>query len=343
MGNAVNIGKGSGRRWAVGLAVLMVGLAGRIEIVTTAKAVQEYQPPPDADWTANATLEDAHAITDLSIGATQGVAVRDGKIYGYGDVVFEEPRIGRIKEYTIDLEPTGRAVDLTRNGEPLITHPTGLTWHPEFGTFLGDTVEGVATIHRLDWERAWKDRNLDNAVLDVITDDAAINGCRPTFVTVNGRDFLATADYGDVRPEIRLMDPKALLEAGRTSAPGVIVHRIPCGPFNQNLYWDASEGPLVCVQNVVAGRGWRLDVIDLERAVADGRANGPGARLETLTFMPHDELEGWWPIDDERAVFAIARRKHNLLIGTVKRIEPTPSPKGSTLDGPPAEAEPTAP
>ena len=48
-------------------------------------------------------------------------------------------------------------------------------------------------------------------MLDTIEDDAAVNGCRPEFVQVNGRTLLATADYGDVRPEIRLLDPEALL------------------------------------------------------------------------------------------------------------------------------------
>ncbi len=320
---------------AIGLKQLMVG--GMLAVVVTlgslAAAVQEYQPPPDGEWTSNATIEVAKAITDLEIGATQGVAVRDGKIYAYGDVVFAQPRIGKIKEYTLDLEPTGRVLNLNKDGKPLITHPTGLTWDPRYGTFLGDTVLGVATIYRLDWERAWEDGNLDNAILDVITDDATVNGCRPTLVTVDDRLFLATADYGDVRPEIRLMDIDAMLEAGRTSAPGVVVHRVLCGPYNQNLYWNAEEGQIVCVQNVIEGRGWQLDILDLEKAVADGRADGPGVRVGTYTFMPHDEFEGWWRIDQDRALFAMARRQDNLIIGKITETPPTLSPEGSTLEG----------
>jgi hypothetical protein len=46
--------------------------------------------------------------------------------------------------------------------------------------------------------------NLDAAVLEVLQDAAAINGCRPEFVTTGGRRLLATADYGDIHPEIRL-------------------------------------------------------------------------------------------------------------------------------------------
>ena len=104
----------------------------------------------------------------------------------------------------------------------------GLTWDRRWGTFLGDTVLKKAVIYRLDWDRAWQDGDLEHAVRDVIDDDAAINGCRPTLVTLGGRTLLATSDYGDVRPEIRLYDTEALLAAGRPSAPGVVIHRVLC-------------------------------------------------------------------------------------------------------------------
>jgi hypothetical protein len=181
-------------------------------------------------------------------------------------------------------------------------------------------------IYRLDWERAWKDGDLSASVLDVIDDDAAINGCRPEFVVVGGRPLLATADYGDIRPEIRLYDPTALLAAGRSSAPGVVVHRVLCGPLNQNLHWDAGSGQLTCVQNVVAGRGWRLDVLDLARAVADGRVEGPGVRVCRLTFPSHDELEGYWHLSGQRGLFAVARRHDNLFVGAFRPTEPRISP-----------------
>ena len=141
-------------------------------------------------------------------------------------------------------------------------------------------------------------------------DDAAINGCRPEFASVGGRPLLATADYGDIRPEIRLYDPAALLAAGRSSAPGVVIHRVLCGPFNQNLHWDAGAGQLFCVQNVIAGRGWRLDVLDLARAVADGRAEGPMARVRRPTFPSHEEPGGiYWPLTTgPRPSSPVARR-----------------------------------
>jgi hypothetical protein len=287
------------------------------------------QPPPDGSWTADAAIEPSRTVTDLGLGAVQGIVVRDGKIYAYGDVFNANPRVGVLREYDMDLKPTGRVVWLRKGGQPLILHPTGLTWDDRFGTFLGDTVKQKSVIYRLDWPRAWQDGHLDNAVLDVIDDDAAVNGGRPTFVRLDGRTFLATADYGMIRPEIRLYDPEALLAAKRSSAPGVVVHRVLCGPLNQNLYWDRDSGRLVCVQNVIEGRGWRLDTIDLARAVADGRAHGPGVRVSVLTFPSHDELEGYWPLDGGKVLFVAARRQDNIVVGTVRPDTPHVTPPGT--------------
>ncbi len=295
-------------------------------------ACSAQQPPPDATWMADAALDVERSITDMGLGAIQGVVVRDDKVYAYGDVFQARARIGVIREYNERLEPTGRVVWLRRGGKPLISHPTGLTWHNRWGTFLGDTIKTAdparsrAVIYRLDWEKAWIKGDLDEGVLNVIEDDAAINGCRPEFVTLDGRAFLATADYGDIRPEIRLYDPEALLAAGRSSAPVVVAHRVFCGSFNQNLLWDAGSGHLICVQNVIAGRGWRLDELDLARAVADGHADGPSVRVRRLTFGPHDELEGYWPLSKQRGLFAVARRRDNLFLGTYRQTAPLTSP-----------------
>jgi hypothetical protein len=290
------------------------------------------QPPPDATWLADAAIEVKRSITDMGLGAVQGAVIRDGKIYAYGDVFHARPRVGVIREYSESLQPTGRVVWLRRGGKPLIMHPTGLTWHDPWGTFLGDTVKSAdptrtkAVIYRLDWQRAWKDGDLQDAVLDVIDDDAAVNGCRPEFVSLGGRILLASADYGDIRPEIRLYDPSALLAAKRSSASGVVVHRVLCGPFNQNLHWDSRTGRLICVQNVIEGRGWRLDELDLARAVADGRADGPNVRQRRFTFPPHDELEGFWRLGGQEGLFAVARRHDNLFVAAFQQTDPRPSP-----------------
>ena len=226
------------------------------------------------------------------------------------------------------MKPTGRDIQLARNGKPLLVHPTGLTWDARFGCFLGDTVNKVATIYKLDWQKALEKGNLDSAVLAVIRDDAATNGCRPEFVTLKGRRLLATADYGDVRPAVRLYDPQRLVAAGRSSAPGACVATIPSGPFNQNLSWDAATGQLACVQNVVAGLGWKLDVFDLEKAI-DAHCQLPPARVRTWVFQPHSELEGWLRLPDGREVFVTSSPKHNIFVGKSRRGAEFATPKGT--------------
>src|SRR6476660_8011009 len=44
------------------------------------------QPPPDATWESDAMIDVERSITDLGLGAVQGVVVRDGKVYAFGDV-----------------------------------------------------------------------------------------------------------------------------------------------------------------------------------------------------------------------------------------------------------------
>ena len=209
----------------------------------------------------------------------------------------------------------------------MIRHPTGLTWDAQCGCFLGDTVNKIAAIYKLDWDRALADGNLDAAVLAEIRDDAAVNGCRPEYVTLQGRRLLATADYGDARPAVRLYDPRRLVEAGRSTAPGVCVATIPCNPFNQNLFWDATTGELTCVENVVAGLGWKLNVFNLQKAVAGGKLEK--ARVRTLIFQPHSELEGWLRQPDGREVFVTSSPKDNIYVGKSRPAPSFPTPAGT--------------
>ena len=54
-------------------------------------------------------------------------------------------------------------------------------------------------------------------------------------------------------------------------------------------------------------------MLDLARAVEDGRVEGPGARVRLLTFPSHDELEGYWPLAPVSVrLFAVAGRGNNL-------------------------------
>ena len=107
-----------------------------------------------------------------------------------------------------------------------------------------------------------------------------------------------------------------------------------CGPFNQNLAWHEATGQLVCIQNVIAGRGWRLDYLNLAKAIKAGTASAEGVRARQLTFPPHTELEGFLQLSNNRAVFVTAHshdfvtaHSHdNAAVGRIKSIAETASP-----------------
>jgi hypothetical protein len=109
----------------LGVVAIAVSWSGTIG----ASASRAQTPSPDASWTADAAVENPRIVTDTKLGACQGIAVRDGRIYAYGDVYSVKPRVGVIREYDMDLNPTGREVWLRQADRPLIIHPTGLTWH----------------------------------------------------------------------------------------------------------------------------------------------------------------------------------------------------------------------
>ncbi len=275
---------------------------------------------------ANAVIEPVHVITDSSLGAVQGVVVRDRFIYAYGDDRSSGQSTGIIREYTLNLRHTGRLVTLTRNGISIIPHPTGLTWHPEWGTFIGNTVRRKGTILRIDWERAWADANLDNAVLDIIEDDAASNGSRPVFVTMDGKTFLASADYMGFSPDLRLYDISAMLKTGKTSSKEVTVHRLDCGQYTQNLHWNSEKGHLTFIRNkwpyAWPYRGYHLETIRLSEAVAAGFVSHPSAVVSSVYFDDKGELEGWNPVDETVSVFAVNQKVKNLFTARIKLVNP---------------------
>lgn len=249
------------------------------------------------------------------IGAGQGVETRDGFVYLYGDA-----ETGVIREYRFSRSPepqlawTGREIRLTRGGADLISHPTGLTFHPTHGTFIGNTVRGRGTIFHLDWGRMLADGHLDRAVLHEIADDLAVNGTRPEFVPRDGRWLVATADYGDKGNRLRWYEPQALSKAGRTSDAGVLCAEEPCVPWVQSLCWLSQVNVLVFVQNEREGAGWRMSYMP-----CDGRP-GPGNVLSQADFARRGELEGCHQVDDEHYVLLTSSRRENVYFARISRI-----------------------
>ncbi len=248
------------------------------------------------------------------LGACQGASEHDGFVYLYGDA-----NPGIIRQYTVTpgevprLEYTGLEISLTKNGVNLINHPTGLTWNPQFGTYLGNTVTATkkGTIYHLDWPKMLIEKNLNHAVLNVIDDDLAVQGCRPEFVRRGDNWYLATADYGSVRNAVRIYDPVKLATVSKTSEPGVLIEQHPCLPFVQQLHWIDSRQTLMVIQNQIVGRRWRLVPVDLWHT-PDLRVVPP---YDELPYP--NELEGFSMIDPEHCVLVTSSRENNCTVGKI--------------------------
>ncbi|MEO0513258.1 MAG: hypothetical protein AAF108_10240 [Planctomycetota bacterium] len=279
--------------WSVRLApVGVVDALQRVDVRRTDEPRERvHDPSADVRLVARQTVS--------GFGAGQGIAHRDGLPYFYGDVRGEsydldspEDDYGYIREYRLTgngdgpgVEFTGREIRLTKNGVNVAPHPTGLTFHPEFGCFMGDTVNQTGLIFHLDFDRALADGTLDNAILNITADDVAANGARPEFVRFGGRWLVATSDYGDEDNEIRLYDPEVLATSARVSRPGALVASFPATPFVQTLHWVEALDTLVLVQNQLPGRLYRLT---LARFQDGALVLDPPIDIEGLD----DELEG---------------------------------------------------
>ncbi len=298
---------------------------------TGAVPAYDQSSPGQIHGNSGATFTKTTRLTINNVGEAQGISKLGERYYLYGDQLQAGKHKGVIIELNKDLKPTGRSIELSSKDKIKVHHPTGLTWHKKWGAVIGDTVNGTGTIYRIDWERALKQGNLENCILKRVRDDLAINGTRPVFVEHRGKSFLATADYGDSSPELRLYDPAVLLNIDRTSQKGVLKHRIPCGPYNQNLHFDIKTHELTFIQNLTPGKGWRLDRIDLNKlfeldqknlareTVATPKASIAKFRISMLTIKPGDEpagveLEGFLPYKKNGGIFVTSSASNNLVV-----------------------------
>ena len=294
----------------------VIGSALLLAAGVVAGAARSRQPTLPS---AGLSVRVESAQTCDGLGRCQGVSTHDGFAWLYGDAL----PAGVIRQYAVDRGPTAAAspvlrytglqIALTVGGRNVINHPTGLTWHPRFGCYLGNTVTATrtGTIYHLDWPRAVADRTLDHAVLNVTADDLAVQGCRPEFVRHGDRWLLATADYGCVDNAVRLYDPARLATAARTSDAGVLAQRFPCGPWVQNLHWVDDRGLLVLVQNQTEGRRWRL-------TPADPWATPDLRRLPAYDGLSRtDELEGFAMLDAGHAAMVASSSRDNVTVGVV--------------------------
>ena len=266
-------------------------------------------------------------LTIDNIGACQGVFVWEGSVWLYGDrgnkgVIKRLEWLGPNDEGKPMLRDAGETYELklfrnrfSRTNEDeqlprnLIPHPTGLTHHPDYDAFIGNTVDQKGTIYRIHFLGLTESGSLDDWIYNKIEDDLATNGTRPEFVRHNGKWVIATADYGDEGNQIRLYDPEKLKTARKTSDPGVLIAAFDCGPFVQSMHWIDEEQTLVLAQNQTAGRGYRLT----QMKFGDGPEPPAVQRVIDLVH-PADELEGFAIVAPGWAIMTSAMKENNLSI-----------------------------
>ncbi|WP_339864370.1 hypothetical protein [uncultured Algoriphagus sp.] len=255
------------------------------------------------------------SITQLQtlpeLGAAQGVANIDDRIYIYGD-----REVGMMRRFSFQdsIAYSGEEYLFTVDGKDLINHPTGIAHVQGSPTFIGNSIrlnkEGTlwkAMIYAIDWDGFLRTKTLDGNLIATIEDDACIQGTRPEYVTYNGKMLVATSDYGPSGNEVRLYDPEKLLEAQKTSEQGVLVGKFRCSPWVQNLHWIAGDGILVLIQNQIEGRLWRLTFLDLDASLKAGKE----VVIEQIDFDRKDELEGFCLLNPSLGIAVSSSRTQN--------------------------------
>jgi hypothetical protein len=247
-----------------------------------------------------------------SLGACQGISYQKGRIFLYGD-----RETGMIREYKMkgdSLVYLNKEMRLTLNDTDVINHPTGIAYNGKDPVFIGNSIrlnkEGTlwrAVIYCIDWEGLQKTGRLDGNLLNTIDDDTCIQGTRPEYVQYNKKWYVATADYGDKKNEVRLYDPAALRKAKRTSVKGVLYKKFTCSPWVQNLNWIADKGQLLLIQNQIEGRRWRFTYVDLAKSIASGKQES----IKVIDIDRADELEGFTFLKDNNKGFAVSSSRKN--------------------------------
>jgi hypothetical protein len=254
----------------------------------------------------------SQSTTIDSLGACQGVSYQLGKAYLYGD-----REVGVIRTYAVGkdaLTYAGQEVKLTVEGKDVINHPTGIAYNKTGPTFIGNSIrlnpEGTqwrAVIYLVNWAGLLRTGTLDGNLLNTIEDDACIQGTRPEYVQYQKKWYVATADYGDKRNEVRLYDPVLLAKAKKTSEPGVVVKKFTCSPWVQNLHWVPSKGVLVLIQNQIEGGRWRFTFVDLKKSIESGQEQV----IKVIDVDKADELEGFTLLNDLRTGIAVTSSRSN--------------------------------
>ena len=249
-----------------------------------------------------------------SLGACQGISLIDDFFYVYGD-----RECGVIRKYRIvkdSLEYLPKEIKLTLHDSDVINHPTGIAHKKGLPTFIGNSIrlnkEGTlwrAVIYNVNWNGLLTTGKLDNNLINIIEDDACIQGTRPEYVEYGNKWFVASADYGNKNNEVRLYDPIKLATATKTSEPGVLVAKFTCSPWVQNIHFIKEKNILVLIQNQIEGRRWRFTFLDFKASVKSGHEKV----LKVIDVDRNDELEGFTLMTNKNKAIAVSSsRKDNV-------------------------------
>ncbi len=258
------------------------------------------------------SMQISHSYSIDSLGACQGASYQDGRVFLYGD-----REVGVIREYKADgdsLTYLKKEYRLTQGDTDVINHPTGIAYNGKDPVFIGNSIrlnkEGTlwkAVIYCVNWKGLLKTGTLDGNLLNTIDDDTCIQGTRPEYVQYGNKWYVATADYGDKKNEVRLYDPSLLAHAKKTSEKGVLVKKFTCTPWVQNLKWIGDKGLLVLIQNQIEGRKWRFTYIDLKRSIERGTQQV----VKVVDIDREDELEGFTFLGKPSKGVAVSSSRRN--------------------------------
>ena len=260
------------------------------------------------------SLQITKAMSFDSLGACQGISLIDDFIYAYGD-----RECGVIRKYGIgkdSLQYLPKEIKLTLHDSDVINHPTGIAHKKGLPTFIGNSIrlnkEGTlwrAVIYNVNWDGLLTTGKLDNNLINIIEDDACIQGTRPEYVEYGNKWFVASADYGNKNNEVRLYDPIKLATATKTSEPGVLVAKFTCSPWVQNIHFIKDKNILVLIQNQIEGRRWRFTFLDFKASVKSGHEKV----LKVIDVDRNDELEGFTLMTNKNKAIAVSSsRKDNV-------------------------------
>jgi hypothetical protein len=260
------------------------------------------------------SLQITKAMSFDSLGACQGISLINGFYYAYGD-----RECGVIRKYRNgkdSLEYLPQEIKLTVNDSDVINHPTGIAHKKGLPTFIGNSIrlnkEGTlwrAVIYNVNWNGLLTTGKLDNNLINIIEDDACIQGTRPEYVEYNNKWFVASADYGNKNNEVRLYDPIKLATATKTSETGVLVAKFTCSPWVQNIHFVKEKNILVLIQNQIEGRLWRFTFLDFKASIKDGHEKV----IKVIDVDRNDELEGFTlTANQNKAIAVSSSRKDNV-------------------------------